>query len=165
MLNKLRAFRKWYTTITVGICATICFVILGMNVVQLVMRYVIDKAFTYTEDITILGMLWMMSLGISIGCLNHEHLLINIIDNIIRPENRTKLIFAEDILMIGVGVAMVILGNLSLQMNKGFTQSMIGFDESFRYLPVVVGGVLTSLVSIENVWEQILVWKEAKKKA
>lgn len=136
-----------------------------MNVSQVITRYAIKKTFPYSEDVTIMGMLWIMCIGVSLGCLNHDHLLINIIDGMLKPKQLEILIFVEDVFIFFIGIAMTWLGYLALDMNRGFVQSMIGFDEMFRYLPVVIGGILTSLVSIVNVWEKILTLsKEEKKK-
>ena len=159
MLEKLRKIKGVYTHITVGFCAVICWVILLSFALQVVCRYLFNISFYFTEDVTVIGMLWIMGVGISIGTLQHDHLLINVIDSLLSESARTKLTFAIDILLTLFGVAMVYFGNLSLQANKGFTQSVLGFDEAFRYLPVVVGGVLTVLAGIECIAEQVLVWK------
>ena len=75
-----------------------------------------------------------------------------------------RLMFVLDVFGIAVGIAMIYFGRLSQIVNTGFTQSVIGFDESFRYYPLIVGGALTVVAAIERIWEQILVWKEGGEK-
>lgn len=162
MLEKLLKAKDVYTKILVSICAVICTTILIMFIIQCFMRYVFDVAFVYTEDVAVIGLLWNMALGISLGTLHHEHLLINVIDSIVSKKTLNKILFVEDFIIFFFGILMIIFGNKSLQMNRGFTQSMIGFDESFRYIPVLVGGALTSLAAAECILEQILVWKKEK---
>lgn len=164
MLSKLRKFKEIFTTVLVGICAIICFVILIMNVIQVIIRYLTDAGFHYTEDVTVIGMLWIMGLGISIGWINNEHLVINVIDRLISEKQMERLMFVLDVFGIAVGIAMIYFGRLSQIVNTGFTQSVIGFDESFRYYPLIVGGALTVVAAIERIWEQILVWKEGGEK-
>lgn len=165
MLAKIRKGKKLYTDVICSICATLCTVILVMNVVNVIIRYLTDASFVYTEDVTVISMLWIMGLGISVGWMNREHLLINVIDNFLNEKGMAILLFIQDILGVGAGVMMVILGRMAQKLNTGFVQSVIGFDESFRYIPVLVGGVLLTLSALVCVIEQILVWsgKEEKK--
>ena len=163
MLQKLEKFKSIYTRIVVAICAVICTVILLVDVFQVLSRYVINAGFVFAEDVAVFGMLWMMALGISIGTINHEHLLINIIDSIISPKTKKIVVFAVDIVLVVAGIMMTWVGILSANANKGFVQSMLGIDEYYRYLPVIVGGILTVIAAIECVVEQILRWKSEKK--
>lgn len=165
MLSALQKFKKIYTDVIVWICAVLCMAILLLNFYNVIARYVLGGAFIYTEDITVISMLWIMGLGVSVGWMNREHLLINLIDRILKPRGMEILLFALDILGIGVGAGMFYLGRITQAVNKGLTQSVIGFDESFRYWPVVVGGVLLLFAAAECVAEQILKWIEGGKKS
>ncbi|MCF0237747.1 MAG: TRAP transporter small permease [Sphaerochaetaceae bacterium] len=158
MLKTLEKIKDIYTKVTVGICAVICTVILGVDVLQVIFRYLTNTAFVFAEDVSVFGMIWIMCIGISIGTLNHEHLLINIIDGMLDEKGLKVLNFLIDIVLIACGLFMVYVGSLSANINKGFTQSMLGIDEFYRYLPVIVGGVLTFFAAIECVIEQILRW-------
>ncbi len=163
MLQKLEKFKNVYTKIIVIICAVICTVILLVDVFQVLSRYVINAGFVFAEDVAVFGMLWMMALGISIGTINHEHLLINVIDSIVSEKTKKIIMFAVDIVLIIAGVMMTWVGILSANANKGFVQSMLGIDEFHRYVPVIVGGVLTFIAAIECVVEQMIRWKSEKK--
>ncbi|MCF0238636.1 MAG: TRAP transporter small permease [Sphaerochaetaceae bacterium] len=162
MLNTLQKIKDTYAKITITLCTVICWIILIMNVLQVICRYALSVSFYFSEDVTVLGMLWIMALGISVGILFHDHLLINIIDGLVSKKALDILNFILDFVLALFGIAMVYFGNLSLQANKGFTQSMLGFDESFRYVPVLIGGILTFFASIECILEQICVWKSGK---
>ena len=159
MLSKLRKFKKLYTDTIVWICAGICLVILALNFYNVIARYALGGAFIYTEDVTVLGMLWIMGLGIGVGWINCEHLLINIIDGILKGKAFEILLFILDIIGMGAGFAMIYLGNITAQVNKGLTQSAVGFDESVRYWPVMVGGGLVIIAAVERIAEQIILWK------
>lgn len=163
MLETLRKFKKTYTTVLVAICAVICFVILAMNVIQCILRYLTDASFYYSEDVTVFGMLWIMGLGISIGWMNREHLLINLIDRFISDRGMEILLFMLDFIGVAVGVAMTYFGRLSQIMNTGLVMSVVGVDESFRYWPLIVGGVLNAIAATVCIIEQILVWREEAK--
>lgn len=164
MLSTLQKFKKIFTDVIVWICAALCLGILLLNFYNVIARYVLGAAFIYTEDVTVICMLWIMGLGVSVGWMNREHLLINLIDKFVSEKVLDILMFLLDILGIGVGIGMFYLGRITQAINRGLTQSAIGFDESFRYWPVVVGGVLLIVAAVECAAEQILKWKEGGKK-
>lgn len=164
MLSVLQRFKKIFTDVIVWICAIACLGILLLNVYNVLARYLLGGAFIYTEDITVIGMLWIMGLGVGVGWMNREHLLINLIDNILKPRGLEILLFILDFVGLGAGFVMVYLGRITQSINKGLTQSAIGFDESFRYWPVVVGGVLLVVGAAECIAEQILKWHKGGKK-
>ena len=70
MLTALKRFKKLFTDTLVSICAVLCTLILVINVVNVVVRYLTSASFTYTEDITVISMLWIMGLGVSVGWIN-----------------------------------------------------------------------------------------------
>lgn len=165
MLSALQKFKKLFTDVIVWICAILCLSILLLNFYNVIARYVLGGAFIYTEDFTVISMLWIMGLGVSVGWMNREHLLIDLIDHFVSPKVLEILMFVMDILGVGVGLGMYKLGRITQAINKGLTQSAIGFDESFRYWPVVVGGILLVVAAVECIAEQIAKWKEGGKKA
>lgn len=160
MLTALKRFKKLFTDVLVSICAVLCLAILVINVVNVVVRYLTSASFTYTEDVTVISMLWIMGLGISVGWINREHLLINLIDQMLNEKGMEILLLVQDIAGVAVGVAMIWLGRLSQAANTGFVQSVIGFDESFRYWPVLAGGVLLIVAALECIVERLVEWKE-----
>lgn len=162
MLPALQKFKQLYTNAIVWICAALCMVILCLNAYNVVIRYLTDAAFIYTEDVTVISMLWIMGLGISVGWMNREHLLINLIDNILSEKGKKRLLFVLDFIGAAVGALMVYLGRITQAVNKGLTQSAIGFDESFRYWPVVIGGGLLTMACVVCIVSQVLEWKEEK---
>ena len=163
MLQKLEKFKNIYTKIIVIICAVICTVILLVDVFQVLSRYVINAGFVFAEDVSVFGMLWVMALGISIGTINHEHLLINIIDSIVSKKGKQIVMFVVDVTGSMGDELDYLKTELADVINRIAVQSMLGIDEFHRYVPVIVGGVLTVIAAIECVVEQILRWKSADK--
>lgn len=160
MLSALQKFKKTYTDVIVWFCAVLCMTILCINVVNVILRYLTDVSFIYTEDVTVISMLWIMGLGVSVGWWNREHLLINLIDSFLPARGMEILMFALDCIGILVGIGMVYLGRITQRVNTGLKQSLIGFDESFRYWPVIIGGALLAMAAVCCVAEQILKWKQ-----
>lgn len=163
MLDVLVKIKETYTKIVISACAVVSFVILGVNFVQVIVRYLTSISFTITEDLTIFGMLWMMATGLSVGCMHHDHLVINVLDSIVSEKTLKVVLFVEDIILVVFGIFMAYVGFLAAKLNKGFVQSMLGIDEVHKYVPVIAGGILCSLGCIECLLEQICRWRKEKK--
>ena len=164
MLTVLQKIKKIYTDIIVWCSAAICLVILGINVLNVILRYVTHTSFIYTEDVTVMGLVWILGIGVSVGWWNREHLLINLIDKFLSPKGLERLLFCLDFVGVGTGVLMYTLGSMTAAINKGLKTSLIGFDEAFRYYPIVAGGILLAIVSAMSIAEQILKWKQGEAK-
>ncbi len=162
MIEKIEKAKEIYTRIVVGISAVICMIILLTYLGNVCIRYFTKWAFKYTEDITVIGMLWIMCLGLSVGWINREHLVINVIDKFLHARGMKILNLFLDILGVVGGIVITYFSFLSKKFNTGFVQSVIGFDESFRYWPLIVGGILLSITSLASVVSTVLVWKEGK---
>lgn len=156
MLNTVKGIKKVYTTVLVGIGALICISLVALNVYNMVIRYFTNAAFAYTEDVTVLGMLWMMSLNIGVCWIYREHLTMNIIDGLLKGKGFFILNLFLDLLGIAAGILMIHISKLAYVVNSGFVQSVLGFDESFRYVPIMVGGGLLSVGCLINLVETLL---------
>ena len=156
MLNAVKGIKKIYTAVLVGASALICFLLVALNVYNVVIRYFTNAAFAYTEDVTVLGMLWMMSLNIGVCWIDREHLTMNIIDGLLKEKGFFILNLFLDLLGIVAGILMIHISKLAYVINLGFVQSVLGFEESFRYVPIMVGGGLLSLGCLINLVETLL---------
>ena len=69
-------------------------------------------------------------------------------------------------LLMGIilGIAYIIAGMRSISLNRGLVMSIIGFDEMWRYIPLVVCGVLLIAAAIFNLVEMIFIKKTADNK-
>ena len=63
---------------------------------------------------------------------------------------------------IVMGIALVRTGWIPIGVNKGYTLSIIGIDEGFRYYPLVFCGALISVCAALKLAEQLNKKREVK---
>lgn len=63
---------------------------------------------------------------------------------------------------IVMGIALVRTGWITIGVNKGYTLSIIGIDEGFRYYPLVFCGALFSVCAALKLAEQLNKKREVK---
>lgn len=139
------------------ICTAIEFIVglivismVSINVLQVVTRYFVDKVITWIEDVSILGVLCIASLGVAYAWLKGEHLIMDITDEIYPDKVKKVLWVICQIVAIVAGIKLVQLGIYNAQLNLGVKATGLQYDESLRYIPLVVCGVLLAIAAIIN---------------
>ena len=122
--------------------AVIIAILFAVNLLQVIARYVANHAFVWVNDVTIVGLLWMVSFACPWLWLIRRHLQMDFADAFI-PRKVMRVV------EIIVGVAAIIMAGMltvsavaAFKVNTGFVASVIGFDESFRYVPFIISGIL-----------------------
>ena len=126
------------------------------NFIQMVTRYFINMTVVWVEDFSILGLYWCFALGMPLAWLLNAHMEMNILEKIL--SEKVKLVISYLVQLSGVvfGVLFVRAGVRAISLNKGYVMSIIGFDEMWRYVPLVVCGVLLIFSAIFTCTDMIL---------
>lgn len=85
----------------------------------------------------------------------------NILENFMTRKFKLVISYITQVLGVGMGIVYIVTGMRSLILNKGYVMSIMGFDEMWRYVPVVVCGVLLILAAIFNFVELIVTHGES----
>ncbi len=125
------------------------FVILIMaaaNVIQVVTRYFVSIQVTWVEDVSLLGLYWIFGLGTPMCWIIKQHLNMNAFEEKMSPKLKEVLWVVQNVIGLLAGAGLIKIGLRCIKINSGFVMSAIGFDESFRYYPLIVCGILMILV-------------------
>lgn len=146
-LNKTEAVICTAIEVIVGL---IVFAMVSINVLQVITRYFVDKVITWIEDVSILGVLCIASLGVAYAWFKGEHLIMDITDEIY--SEKVKKIFWVLCQVVAVVAAgkLVQLGIYNAQLNLGVKATGLQYDESLRYIPLIVCGVLLVIAAVIN---------------
>lgn len=131
--------------------AAILLVLVSLNIVQVITRYFVSVVIVWLEEATILGIYWMAAFGLPLLTFSNEHLLMDITGKIMPAGVKTVIEWGILLLSLVAGVGFVIVGGKAYAVNKGYRSSILGFDECFRYVPLIVCGVLLVVAVIFRV--------------
>ena len=150
-------FMKSLNKIEAVICATIrlivgviVFFMVGINVLQVVTRYFVDKVITWIEDVSILSVLCIAALGVSYAWLKGEHLIMDITDELYPEKLKKALWIICQLVAVVAGVKLAQLGIYNAELNLGVKATGLRYDESLRYIPLIVCGVLLAVAAVIN---------------
>lgn len=129
---------------------------IATNFIQMLTRYFINMTVTWVEDFSVLGLYWCFALGTPMAWLLSAHMEMNILDKILPKTFKRVLAYLTQVAGFCVAILFIRAGMRSIKLNKGYVMSIIGFDEMWRYIPVVVCGVLLILAVIFRTVEMIM---------
>ncbi len=118
---------------------------------QVYCRYVLNDSPSWTEPGAVMVMSWFIFLGAAVGVRENFHLGFDVLLYILPKGSKAGLRTVSDLVVGGFGVGMIYYGFQLVMLTWASTLPSLGLPGSFDYLPVVVGGVLIVLFSIERI--------------
>lgn len=112
------------------------------NFVQMLTRYFISMTVVWVEDFSVLGLYWIFGLGVPMAWLTGSHMEMNILENVLSSKVKKVLLYLSQAAGVGIGVLFVRSGLRAFTLNRGRVMSIMGFDEMWRYIPLIVCGFL-----------------------
>lgn len=118
---------------------------------QVYCRYVLNNSPSWTEPGAVMVMSWFIFLGAAVGVRENFHLGFDVLLYILPKGSKAALRTISDLVVGTFGVGMIYYGSQLVVLTWASTLPSLGLPGSFDYLPVVVGGVLVVLFSVERI--------------
>ncbi len=117
---------------------------------QVFCRYVLNDSPSWTEPGAVMLMSWFIFLGAAVGVRENFHLGFDVLLYVLPKGSKAVLRTISDIVVAGFGVGMVWYGSQLVALTWDAILPSLGLPGGFDYLPVVVGGFLIVLFSLER---------------
>ncbi|MGL4438468.1 MAG: TRAP transporter small permease [Bosea sp. (in: a-proteobacteria)] len=147
LLSWLAARLSLFSLLLAGIGLVAMTVIVAWTVFG---RYVLNSTPTWGEPVSLLLMLWFILLGGAVGVREMDHMGFDVGLHYARGRWKTVLVVVNETLVALFGVAMVIYGWQLAAKVWGDRLPLIGISKGWDYVPLVAGGVLVALFSLEK---------------
>lgn len=118
---------------------------------QVFWRYILNDSIVWTEPASVMIMGWFIFLGAAVGIREGYHLSFDVMLYILPDRVKLFLFSLSDLVVAGFGGGMIWYGWLLAAKTAGNKIPSLGISGVFDFLPIVVGGVLIVLFSIERV--------------
>jgi TRAP-type C4-dicarboxylate transport system permease small subunit len=134
------------------ICALLLISIAALTVAQVVMRYVFNNPFVWSEELSIAAFIYMTFLGISVAYAKDRHLWV---DAFVAVLPRTAAIIVNSlILALSAGffilVSILMVKVMVVTWNMGITTAALEIPRAFIYLSLPLGCVLFLIQVLEK---------------
>ena len=144
------------------VCATIARTCLQIGVLGLVLllaavawqvfgRYVLNNTPTWAESLALLLVLYVTMLGCAVGVRDAGHIGMELIGPLLPERFHLGMGILIHLLTLAFGLLMAWNCTVMLESVRGYMIPTLGISESFRYVPLIVAGLLIVLFSIEHI--------------
>jgi len=124
--------------------------LLGVVVYGVVLRYVFNDAPPYVEQVALLLVISVAMFGAAAGVRDAGHIGLDSLVAILSVRLQFWCSIAVYLLSIVFGLALL-AGSVEMAVSThGSTIPTLGLSEAYRYLPVLLGGILIAVFSIEH---------------
>jgi len=128
--------------------------LLSVVIYGVVQRYVFNDAPPYVEQVALLLVVSVAMFGAAAGVRDAGHIGLDSLVKVLPPRGQFWCKCAVYILVICFALALLVGGTLMAMSTYASTIPTLGLSESFRYVPVLLSGVLIVLFSVEHLLAQ-----------
>ncbi|TNJ44463.1 TRAP transporter small permease [Phaeobacter sp. B1627] len=137
----------------IALWAAACGLILmtALIAAQVFWRYVLNDSIVWTEPASVMIMGWFIFLGAAVGIREGYHLSFDVV-LYMSPLRLKKILHSvSDLAVAAFGGGMIWYGWQLAEKTSGNILPSLGISGAFDFVPLVIGGVLIVLFSIERV--------------
>src|SRR5688500_3013796 len=117
---------------------------------QVFVRFVLNWGQAWTELTSIMIMSWFIFLGAAVGVRENYHLGFDVLLYVLPKGSKKVLRTLSDIVVTAFALGMIVYGVDLMKLQWAERMPGLGISGAFRYLPLVAGGVLIVLFSLER---------------
>ena len=118
---------------------------------QVFTRYVLNWSNAWTEPAAIMLMSWFIFLGSAVGIRENYHLGFDVLLYVLPKGGKKYLRTVSDLVVLAFAFGMVIYGMQLVLLSWAARMPTLGIPEGTKYIPLVAGGVLIVLFSLERI--------------
>ncbi len=153
MRNVMIGVAQWtgrLATIALWIASIGLVLMTALIAAQVFFRYVLNDSLSWTEPASVMIMGWFIFLGAAVGIREGYHLSFDALLIFLPDQVLGWFHSISDMVVFVFGVGMIYYGSLLAEKTAGNKLPSLGISGAFDYLPIVVGGILLTLFSIER---------------
>lgn len=118
---------------------------------QVFWRYILNDSIIWTEPASVMIMGWFIFLGAAVGIREGYHLSFDVVLYVVPHRAKMVLHSVSDLTVAGFGGGMIWFGWQLAEKTAGNKLPSLGISGAFDFVPIVAGGVLIVLFSVERV--------------
>lgn len=144
ILNKFIEWEKLVCILLLAVMLAVCFI-------QVVMRYVFNKPFAWSEEVILVLLIWFGFICMSIDIESDTHIAITGVYAKFPPSLRKTCDLIRHVLLSGFFFFMVKYGFQIYTITSKQKMSSVQWSKGWMFLPMVVGGGIMLVFSLINI--------------
>lgn len=160
MLKFIDVFRKYFSKISYTLSATILLFMTCLQFFQIFYRYIFGSVFIWSSDIIIFSITTSIALAIPPLWLEHADVTMDLITEKLSSKANFILSCLVDLICIFMAAIIAYAGIVAVIMHRGYSTSILRYDDSLDYVFVIYIGVMLFIVAILSLIERIMKFKK-----
>ena len=133
------------------VCHALLVIITSVTVLQVFLRYVLNRPTSWSEEIALFGLIWFGLLAVAIGVRRHEHVAITFFRDNSPPLVGTALDYFAQVAIIGFMFVVMFYGHDLITLAGVQVLPASGWPKWWLYVPTMLGGGLGMLNGFANI--------------
>ena len=130
----------------------ICLVLMtALIAAQVFWRYVLNDSIVWTEPGSVMIMGWFIFLGAAVGIRQGYHLSFDVMLHFVPRKVKLAFYSIADVAVGSFGVGMIWYGSQLAAKTAGNKLPSLGISGAFDFIPIIAGGILVALFSLERI--------------
>ncbi len=142
-LDKVIHFKRY-------ICAVLLIIMTSITFVQVVMRFVFRAPFSWSEEVTLMFLVWFGYICMSVDIYTDSHAALYFLYNKLPPVLKKLADLLRHGALLWLFCEMVKYGWIITKMNLPKPQPATHFSQGWLFAPLVVGGLFMALYALVN---------------
>lgn len=117
---------------------------------QIVFRYALNSSLVWSEPIAVLLMGWFIFLGSAVGTREGFHMSFDLLTHMMPETMRRAMENLSDLVVLGFGACMAYYGLQLCLAAWASRMPAIGLPDGVGFIPVILGGAMVALFSLER---------------
>ena len=132
------------------VCSVLLVLMLMVTFVQVVMRFVFNSPFSWSEEVTLMLLVWFGYICMSVDIYTDKHAALYFLYNRLPAPFKKGADLLRFLLLFWFFTQMVWYGGMITRLNLPKAQPATGASQGLLFMPLVAGGILMAVFCIIN---------------
>ncbi|WP_282609519.1 TRAP transporter small permease [Pelagibius sp. Alg239-R121] len=132
------------------ICHALLAIITAVTVLQVFLRFVLNRPTSWSEEIALLCLIWFGLLAVAVGIRRHEHVAITYFRDLLPGPAAASLDYLAQAAMAVFMFSVMFFADDLIALTGVQVLPASGFPKSLLYFPAILGGLLGTTNALAN---------------
>lgn len=133
------------------VCCTVLTLMVLLIVTQVFLRYVVSSPLSWSEEVTLLLLVWFAMLAVAVGVYRHTHMAVGVIWDRLPPPGQYWTNLIAQALVAAFAINIAVNAGLLVAKTGGQILPASGVSRWWLYLAPCIGGALAAINAMGNI--------------
>ena len=136
----------------------------GKDLLQVFSRFVLGKAFVWTDELSRYGLVWLTFVAAGLGFRRKSHVAIDVVIGLFPEKQKQAAAGVQSVLVAAMAVFLLVKGVQLAGMTMGQDSPAMGIPMGIVYAAIPFFSLLTLLFSLEDLCGRLVPQKDCERK-